>query len=65
MLATLDTVDIPLRISETPYFRRKHHELRPEVFKRKSVGSPANCSACHLTAEKGDYDEHKVKIPKQ
>lgn len=65
MLASLGRGDTPLRISDTPYFKRKHHELRPDVFKRKSVGSPANCSGCHLTAEKGDYDEHKVKIPKK
>jgi len=64
MLASLSGTETPLRISDTPYFKRKHREVRPNVFKRKSIGSPANCAGCHLTAEQGDYDEHKVKIPK-
>ena len=64
MLASLSSTETPLRISDTPYFKRKHREVRPNVFKRKSIGSPANCAGCHLTAEQGDYDEHKVKIPK-
>lgn len=64
MLASIGTADTPLRITETKYFKRKHRELRADVFKRKSVGSSSNCSACHPSAEKGDFDEHKVKIPK-
>jgi hypothetical protein len=55
---------VPLRITDIPYIRRKHHELDPAVFKRASIGSPANCPACHLTAEKGIYDDDEVKIPK-
>ncbi len=54
----------PVRITEIPYIRRKHHELDPAVFKRESVGSLANCKACHLTAEQGIYDDDDVKIPK-
>lgn len=64
VLASLGSSETPLRISDTPYFKRKHREVRAEVFKRKSIGSRANCSACHPRADKGDYDEHKVKIPK-
>lgn len=57
---------VPLRITETPYFRRKHddHEISPEVWKRPKVGSPANCIACHVGAEKGDFSERNVKIPR-
>ncbi|OGU16840.1 MAG: hypothetical protein A2076_00315 [Geobacteraceae bacterium GWC2_53_11] len=65
MLASLGTAETPLKISDTPYFKRKHREVRADVFKRKSIGSPANCTACHLSADKGDYDEHKVKIPRK
>ena len=64
MLASLGSTETPLRISETPYFKRKHREVKPEIFKRKSIGSPANCAGCHIAADKGDYDEDKVKIPK-
>lgn len=62
-LGSLAANAIPLRITETPYFRRKHDEVRPEVWKRPKVGSPANCTACHGGAEKGDFSERNVKIP--
>lgn len=54
----------PLRITETPYFKRKHHEVKASVWNRKSVGSAANCQACHPGAEKGRFTEHEVRIPK-
>ncbi len=54
----------PTRISEVPYIREKHHELRDEVFTRPSVGSRGNCVACHRTAESGDYDDDHVTIPR-
>ena len=39
-------------------------QMDPAIFKRESVGSLANCAACHITAEKGIYDDDDVKIPK-
>jgi len=54
----------PLRITETPYIREKHHDLDASVFSRQSIGSPSNCIACHPTAEQGNYDDDFVKIPK-
>ena len=54
----------PLRVSETRYFTSKHDEISPSTFKRKSIGSAANCIACHRGAEKGDFSESQVKIPR-
>lgn len=54
----------PLRISETPYFVRKHNEIGNETWKRKSIGSKANCTACHADADKGNFDEQKIRIPR-
>ena len=54
---------VPMRITDIPYIRREHHKLDPELFKRKSIGSLANCAACHITADKGIYDDDNVKIP--
>ena len=54
----------PVRVTDIPYIRRKHRKLDPAVFKRKSVGSLANCPACHLSAEKGIYDDDDVRVPK-
>lgn len=64
VLSSVAHTETPIRISETPYFIRKHREVQPNVFKRKSIGSPANCGACHPMADKGDYNERKIKIPK-
>ena len=56
----------PLRITETGRFLKKHNarEVPPDAWQRKSIGSKANCPACHLQAEQGDYDERAVRIPR-
>ncbi|MFC1859259.1 hypothetical protein ACFL9U_14715, partial [Thermodesulfobacteriota bacterium] len=54
---------VPIRITDTPYIRKKHHELNPDVLKRESIGSLSNCIACHTTADKGIYEDDNVKIP--
>ncbi len=56
----------PLRITETAWFQRKHdsHEIRPEIWKRAAVKSPANCAACHPGAGKGDFEEDRIRIPR-
>jgi len=56
----------PLRITESEWFKSKHNsgEINPAVWKRQSVKSPANCSACHSGADKGDFNEHNIRIPK-
>lgn len=56
----------PLRISESNWFKRKHdsHEINPDIWKNPQVKSPANCAACHLQAERGDYSERNIKIPR-
>jgi hypothetical protein len=52
------------RITQSNWFTRKHREVAPEVFKRASIKSAANCMACHAGAEQGNYDEHGVRIPR-
>lgn len=54
----------PLRITETRYFKDKHDEVDQSIYKRKSIGSPANCIACHTTADKGNYQDEFVKVPR-
>ena len=53
----------PLRISKTPYIVRKHREISDYLIEQKTVGSLANCSACHNGAERGDFDDDSVTIP--
>ena len=53
-----------LRISDSPYFRRQHHEIPARwVENNPKIGSFAYCDTCHTTAERGNYDEDAVRIP--
>jgi len=52
------------RITKTRYFRNEHHEIPTRlVTGNPDVGSFSNCNACHQTAEKGVFNEDKVRIP--
>jgi len=51
------------RITKTAWFIRKHDEVNAGVWKRAGIKSPANCSACHADAIKGDFEEDRVRIP--
>ncbi|ABW68897.1 diheme cytochrome c [Desulfosudis oleivorans] len=55
---------IPMRITDVFYIQKKHHGIPADVFKRASVGTFANCAACHTTAAGGVYDEDDVRIPR-
>lgn len=52
------------RITSSGWFIHKHDEISPAVWKRKSIGSAANCQACHAGAAKGDFNEDGVNIPR-
>ena len=53
-----------LRITATPWFQRKHRKISDAVWARPAIKSPANCSACHGDAERGNYDDDTVRIPR-
>ena len=53
----------PQRISETGYFKYMHDEVPGYIWKRKKIGSPGNCVACHIRANEGRYGEGEVRIP--
>lgn len=53
-----------LRITQTARFEKKHREIGPGTWKRPSIKSPANCTACHTRAAAGEYSDHWVQIPK-
>ena len=64
VMRNMGAKDAPMRITETPWFVRKHDEVSRAVWLRNSVGSAANCAACHRQAEQGAFDEDLVRIPK-
>lgn len=55
----------PRRITATPYWRRKHASIAPDVFRRNGVVSRSNCGACHRDADSGRFDDNAIHIPKE
>ncbi len=51
------------RITKSSWFIHEHDEVRFDIWKRSGIKSPANCSACHIDATKGDFSEHNIRIP--
>lgn len=57
-------VEPPLRITETRYIKRKHHEIpKKMIVDNPDVQSQSNCTACHTKADKGIFDSDTVDIP--
>lgn len=51
------------RISRAPWFVREHDEISAATWKRKAIGSAANCAACHSNAAQGSFSEREIRIP--
>jgi hypothetical protein len=55
---------VPLRITELPYFIHEHDEIPSRFIQANDkVSSLSQCNACHLGAERGQFDEDDVIIP--
>ncbi len=54
------------RITKSFWFNRKHgsNHVKPEIWQRAAIKSKTNCQACHVDAAKGDFNEHKIRIPR-
>ena len=53
----------PVRITETSYWIKKHREIPDSAWRHPKIGSKANCSACHLDAEKGTFEDAAMRLP--
>jgi hypothetical protein len=52
------------RITRSPWFVREHDEVSAALWKRPAINSAANCQACHVRADQGDFNEHDIRIPR-
>lgn len=52
------------RITRSAWFEREHRKVDPQVWKHASVKSAANCAACHTGADKGNFNENQLQVPK-
>ena len=57
LLRGIKASDVPLRITETPWWKRAHGEVSQAAYAKPNVKSAANCAACHVGAEKGVFRE--------
>ncbi len=53
-----------LRITRTAWFSREHDEVPARTWSSPEVRSASNCTACHSLAERGDFSERNVRIPR-
>lgn len=51
------------RLTSTPWFKRKHHEVPPADWTHARVKTPSNCAACHTKAAEGSYREREIVMP--
>ncbi len=64
IVASLTEKSAPLRITEVPYIKRKHHDIPDRLITgNDKVKSLSFCDACHQQADKGIYDDDSVNIP--
>jgi hypothetical protein len=53
------------RITETRWFKKEHDEVPARVWSSAAVKQPGNCAACHIQAERGDFSERSLRIPRE
>lgn len=63
LAGSIKKVDVPLRITDTPFFKKAHSELAKEHIIQPEVKSLSNCNACHTKAKEGDYRKRNIFIP--
>jgi len=59
----LAPTDRPQRVTETRWFRHRHHSIPRASWSRPAIGSPAHCRACHPDADRGIFSARSVFIP--
>ncbi len=63
-IASAATTTAAPRITQQGWFREEHDEISAQLFRSPAVRSAANCTACHAGAERDQFDEHSVRIPR-
>jgi hypothetical protein len=56
--------ETPIRVTKTHYWEKKHEEISPSYWKHKKVRSKSNCTACHLDAKQGTFEDSDMRLPK-
>jgi len=54
---------LPLRVTSSSWWKKRHEEVEPQHFQQKNVGSKLNCQACHRHAAFGSFEDADIRIP--
>ncbi|RXJ68436.1 cytochrome C [Halarcobacter ebronensis] len=60
VLNSIENKDI-IAITQTPFWKNEHKNIKKEVFEHPQIKSKANCKACHSDIEKGLIEDEKIK----
>ena len=56
--------DDPIRITDTPRWKEKHHELPEAAWSDPRIAFKGRCEVCHTEAERGLYDDDEgLRVP--
>ncbi len=58
-------IEAPIRVTDIPYWIRKHSDIDKEVYDRKSVVSKSNCIACHPGSDAGSFEDADIRVPEE
>jgi cytochrome b len=53
-----------MRMTDTPYWKRRHRDIPNVLFRWRTVGAKINCDGCHGDAATGEYADQRIGLPK-
>ncbi len=60
---SIPQTEILLRITEAPYWIKKHQEISDAVWKHPKVNGKVDCAACHIDAAAGTFEDAAMHLP--
>ncbi len=61
---SLKSNETPLRITETPYWRKTHSAISEAVWRDPRVNGRGNCAACHSDATQNTFTDAAMHLPR-
>jgi cytochrome c553 len=58
-----DAKSLP-RLADAAWFAREHRKVGAATIARSDVRSLTNCAACHPAADRGEFSEHALRVPR-
>lgn len=62
-IRSIGTGNPPERITDIPYWKKKHSPINQAIYLRSAIKSKINCVACHKLAEFGSFEDTDIRIP--